>query len=56
MTLFLAVLLWILIVPVQVYGPVQFGGFGYLTLLEMVVLAVLLLPMPEAAHRPGLAP
>jgi hypothetical protein len=53
--LLLATALWILIVPVQYVGPVWFGGFGYLPLVDVVVLAVLLLPIHWTAYRPGLA-
>jgi hypothetical protein len=53
--LLLAVLLWTLIVPVQVYGPAWFGGFGYLPLVEMSALFLLLLPLDWTARRTELA-
>ncbi len=53
--LLLATCLWILVVPVQYFGPVWFGGFGYLPLMNLVVLAVLLLPIHWTAYRPTLA-
>ena len=51
--LLLAALLWLLIVPVQWFGPVWFGGYGYLPLMEMVGLAVLLLPIHWIAYSPA---
>jgi hypothetical protein len=51
--LLLATALWLLIVPVQWFGRVWFGGYGYLPLMEMVGLAVLLLPMHWTAYKPA---
>ena len=53
--LLLALLLWILVVPVQVYGQARFGGFGYLPLVEMCALIILLLPIHWTARGPALA-
>jgi hypothetical protein len=53
--LLLATDLWLLVVPVQVFGPVWIGGFGYLPLADLVVLAVLLLPIDWTVRRPALA-
>lgn len=53
--LILAAVLWILIVPIQAFGPVWFGGFGCLPLVATVVLGVLLLPIDWSSHRPALA-
>jgi hypothetical protein len=53
--LVLAALLWVMIVPVQAFGPVWFGGFGYLPLAALIVLGVLLIPIDWTASQPALA-
>ena len=46
----LAIFLWILIVPFQFFGPVWFGGFGYLPVMDVAFLVVLLLPINWSAY------
>ncbi len=43
--LLVALLIWVLIVPTQVLGLVELGGFGYLPLVALVLLVGLLLPI-----------
>ena len=43
--LLVALLIWVLVVPTQVFGLVELGGFGYLPLVALVLLVGLLLPI-----------
>ena len=43
--LLVALLIWMLVVPTQVLGLVELGGFGYLPLVALVLLVGLLLPI-----------
>lgn len=49
--LLLATLLWVVIVPIQFFGLIWFGGFGVLGAVDMVALGLLLLPLGSLASR-----